>query len=104
MAMAVGSQKRTTMKGRGRRTRRLNIRATEKQERLIRLGAERRGLNVSSFVIASACSEAEQSIADQNHFTLPEAKWARFLAVLDRPARARRELVKLMSEPSILER
>ncbi len=102
--MAVRAQR---TRGRAKpetRTRRLNIRATARQEELIRLGAERRGVNVSSFIVASACTEAEQSLADQNHFTLDPQRWAQFLAALDRPARRNKQLSKLMAEPSILER
>lgn len=86
------------------RTRRLNIRATARQAELIRLGAERKGVNVSSFVVTSACTEAEQALADQSLFTLEPQPWARFLAALDRPARRNKNLANLMAEPSILER
>lgn len=86
------------------RTGRLNIRATARQAELIRLGAERKGVNVSSFVVTSACTEAEQALADQNLFTLEPQSWARFLAALDRPARRNKRLAKLMAEPGVLER
>lgn len=86
------------------RIKRLNIRTTPRQEKLIRLGAQRKGVNVSSFIVDSACAEAEHSLADQNFFALDSSRWSQFLAALDRPARRHKELARLMSEPSILER
>ena len=102
--MLAKAHKTQVAKQRDTRTKRLNIRATERQEKLIRLGAESKGLNVSSFMVASACTEAEHSLADQTHFSLPRQKWTRFLAALDRPAKSNRALAKLMLEPSVLER
>ncbi len=86
------------------RSRRLNLRATPRQEKLIERGAELRGTNVSAFVIQSACLEAEHAIADTRSFQLNEKQWAVFLAALDRPARTKPALRKLFSQPSVLER
>jgi len=91
-------------KERASRTKRLNIRATENQEKLIRRGAERKGLNVSSFILKSACLEAEHALADQNHFVLSPEKWEKFVQMLDRPARVHPRLAKLLLEPSVLEK
>ena len=47
------------------RTRRLNVRATARQERLIRTGAETIGVSVTDFILESACLQAEQTLADK---------------------------------------
>ena len=86
------------------RSSRIDLRATRDEERLIRLGAERRGENFTRFIVKSACSEAEVALADQKHFNLPADKFDEFVAALDRPAKAISALRKLFSEPSILER
>jgi uncharacterized protein (DUF1778 family) len=89
-----------------RRTRneRLNLRATKKQARLIRLGAKESRSNVSNFILESACLRAEQTLASKQHFELDPAAWAEFMAALDRPIQQKPNLRKLLSEPSVLER
>jgi len=86
------------------RRQRINFRASDAEERLIRLGAEKRGGKVTRFIIESACSAAEMVLADQKHFELSPAQFARFTQALDRPARAIPALQRLFSERSIIER
>jgi uncharacterized protein (DUF1778 family) len=85
------------------RSRRINIRASEQEEELIRRGAERRKQTVTEFVLASACAEAEETLADQQLFLLSEERWKAFVAALDRPPRSRPRLQRLLAEPSVLE-
>jgi uncharacterized protein (DUF1778 family) len=84
--------------------RRINLRATSAQESLIRAAAERRGISMTDFVLESACTRAEEAIADQVHFVLSAKQWKAFNEALERPARVRPRLRKLLTEPSILER
>jgi uncharacterized protein (DUF1778 family) len=84
------------------RTERLNVRLSDREARLIRLGAERRGVNVTNFILESACVRAEQEIADARHFELSSADWQRFSEALDRPARIKPRLKKLFSELTVL--
>lgn len=84
--------------------RRINLRATSVQESLIRAAADKRGLSMTDFVLESACTRAEETIADQVHFVLSDKQWKAFNDALERPARMRPRLRKLLSEPSILER
>jgi uncharacterized protein (DUF1778 family) len=85
------------------RSQRINFRASAREERLIRLGAEKRGEKVTRFIVESACSAAEMALADQKHFELPPAQFARFTEALDRPAKVIPALQKLFSEKSIIE-
>jgi uncharacterized protein (DUF1778 family) len=85
------------------RTKRFNLRATGRQDELIRAAARIRGANVSEFILESACSRAEQAVADQAHFVLSKDKWNEFLKALDRPARVKPELRRLFAEKTILE-
>jgi len=85
------------------RTKRFNLRATPKQERLIRVAAERQGVNVTDFIIESACERAEQALADQRHFVLDEKQWGLFMEALDAPPRVIPEIKRLFSEPPIAE-
>jgi len=58
---------------------------------------------MTDFVLESACRRAEQTIPDQVHFVLSDKQWRAFNDALERPARVRPRLRKLLTEPSILE-
>jgi uncharacterized protein (DUF1778 family) len=88
---------------RKQRTERLNFRLSGREARLIRLGAERRGVNITNFILESACVRAEQEIADARHFELSSKDWQKFSEALDRPARTNPRLKKLFSDSSVLE-
>lgn len=88
---------------RKKRTERFNVRLSDREARLIRLGAEHRGVNITNFILESACVRAEQEIADARHFELSSKDWQKFSQALDRPARAKAGLKKLFSEFTVLE-
>ena len=84
------------------RTRRLNVRATEHQERLIRTGAETRGVSVTNFILESACLQAEHALADKREFIASPRQWQAFLEALDRPAHVIPRLAQLFSNSVVL--
>jgi uncharacterized protein (DUF1778 family) len=86
----------------GGKDRRINLRAATVQESLIRAAADKRGISLTDFVLESACTRAEETIADQVHFILSEKQWKAFNDALDRPARVLPRLRKLLTEPSVL--
>ena len=88
---------------RKRRTERFNVRVSEKEARLIRLGAERRGVNITNFILESACVRAEHEIAESRHFELSSKDWQKFCEALDRPAQVKPKLKKLFAESTVLE-
>jgi uncharacterized protein (DUF1778 family) len=55
-------------------------------------------------LVRTACIEAQHALADKRHFSLPPEKWVAFLEVLDKPPVLKPELLRLFSEPSVLER
>jgi len=87
-----------------KRTERFNVRLSETEARLIRLGAESRGVNITNFILESACVRAEQAIAEVRDFRLTARDWKKFTDALDRPPQAKPRLKKLFAEPTILER
>lgn len=97
--MATAVKKRLTA-----RSQRINFRASADEERLIRLGAEKKGEKVTRFIVQSACSAAELALADQKNFELAPTQFARFKEALDRPAKVIPALHKLFSEKTVLER
>jgi uncharacterized protein (DUF1778 family) len=86
-----------------KRSNRINLRTTPQAETLIRAGAKVRGVNVSEFILESACTRAEQVIADQTTFKLTPSQWKAFTDALDRPPQPKPRLKRLLSEPSVAE-
>ena len=87
-----------TSRARTIRTRRINLRATDRQENLIRIGAETTGVSVTDFILESACLQAEHVLADKREFAASPKQWKAFVEALDRPARVKPELARLFSE------
>lgn len=85
------------------KTRRFNLRATPKQENLIRVAAKRQGLDITDFIIQSACEKAEQTLSDHAHFVLDKKQWDLFMKALDAPPRVIPQIRKLFSQPPIAE-
>ena len=83
------------------RTRRLNLRATQHQEKLIRTGAETRGVSVTDFILESACLQAEHVLADKREFVASPRQWQTFLDALDRPTQVKQRLANLFSGPGL---
>lgn len=66
--------------------------------------AKIQGMNVTEFILESACRQAEQDLADRRYFIVSPKKYNAFLKALERPAQYHPELKRLLTEPSILER
>jgi uncharacterized protein (DUF1778 family) len=82
------------------RAKRINLRASERQEKLIRTGAETKGVSLTDFILESACLQAEHVLADQREFVASAKQWQVFLQALDKPARVIPELARLFSQSS----
>lgn len=88
-----------TSRAKNNRTRRINLRATVPQERLIRTGAQSAGVSMTEFVLNSACLQAEHVLADKREFVASPKQWQAFLEALDRPTRFIPELARLFEDP-----
>jgi uncharacterized protein (DUF1778 family) len=86
------------------RDRRVQLRATAREETLIKVAAERRDVNVTDFIISAAREKAEETLADQKQFVLNGQQWKRFMEALDQPPRKKPRLRKLCSESHVAER
>ena len=86
------------------RDRRFQLRATVSEETLIKVAADRQGINVTEFIMRSACEKAEQTLADQTRFVLDEKQWEAFMTALDRPAKHKPRLRQLFTEPHVAKR
>lgn len=87
-----------------KRSERLNVRLSEREARLIRLGAEQRGLNITDYILESACTRAEHDLGEARHFEINSREWQRFGEALDRPAKSKPALRRLFSESTILDK
>jgi uncharacterized protein (DUF1778 family) len=83
---------------------RIEVRTSVKQKAVITRGANANGQSISDFILSSAQEKAEMILADQKEFVLPQDRWDKFVAALERPAIEHPRLSKLMSEASVLER
>ena len=86
-----------------KRTERFNVRLSEREARLIRLGADQRGVNITNFILESACVRAAQEIAEARHFELSAKDWQKFSEALDRPVKTKPRLKKLFGESTVLD-
>jgi uncharacterized protein (DUF1778 family) len=86
------------------RDRRFQLRATASEEELIKVAAGRQGVNVTEFIMRSACEKAEQALVDQTQFVLDEKQWKAFMAALDRPVTDKPRLRQLFREPHVAKR
>jgi uncharacterized protein (DUF1778 family) len=92
----------TTAQSKKARSRRINLRATDRQERLIRTGAETTGVSLTDFILDSACLQAEHILADKREFIAFPKQWQAFIEALDSPGRVKPELARLFSESGTL--
>lgn len=87
----------------GHRDSRLNLRASQQQQQLIRSAAAALDKSMTDFVLESATANAERVLADRRWFVLSGEDWERFEALLDAPALDTPKLKRLLSEPTIFD-
>lgn len=81
---------------RGPKAVRIGVRATPQQERIIRQAAARAHKSVTEFILDSTCTAAEQTLLEQCYFPVGSKEWNAFQAALERPARLKPELRRLL--------
>lgn len=74
----------------------INLRATQKQKRLIDRAAEVLGRTRSDFMLDTACREAETVLLDGRYFGLSPDTFERFTAMLDKPPVSNPQLWRLL--------
>lgn len=82
---------------------RVELRASPRQTSVIRQAADATGKTVSAFVLDAAYVEAQRALADRRLFRLDPDRWSRFVKALDRPARPKPRLEKLMKQRGALD-
>lgn len=79
---------------------RINLRASTRQEQLLKHAAAATDRTVTDFVLESAVVEAERVLADRRWFLISDAQWDEFQRLLEQPARDLPKLRALLADPS----
>ena len=86
------------------KTERLSLRLTPEQDAVLRRAADARGESANDFVVRNAVEAAEMELADRRVFVVDDAAWDELQHLLSRPPALPPAMVKLLSNPSVLER
>ena len=82
----------------------INLRAPAAQRALIDQAAEVQGKSRTDFMLEAAIEKAQQVLLDRTVFALDPKRFARFMKILDEPAKPNTALVKLLAKRSPWER
>ncbi|MDI9332403.1 MAG: DUF1778 domain-containing protein [Alphaproteobacteria bacterium] len=75
----------------------INLRALPQQRDLIDQAASLLGKNRSDFMLEAACDKAQSVLLDQVFFSLDDAKFREFTAMLDAPVQPNPGLERLLA-------
>ena len=82
---------------------RIEIRLASAEKERIRQAAVLSHLNISEYVLRAVRSVADETLASQTRFVLPEDQMQAFYAALDQPAQSIPRLKELLKKPSVFE-
>lgn len=85
------------------RSERIDIRVTPKVKHLLQQAALASHKHVTEFLLESGIMAAARALADRRVFMLDDSRWREFIAALDRPAKERPRLQRLLTEPGLLD-
>ena len=84
---------------RTRRTKTLGLRVSPSDKRTLQAAASVSSCSISEFVLVSALSRADETLADRRSFILSKPQWEVFLTALDAPTRSLPRMQRLLTEP-----
>lgn len=82
------------------KTQRINLRASDRQEDLLRRAAEATDHTLTDFVMDSAVDHAHRVLADRRWFTATEEQFAEFTRLLDEPLASTAKFNRLLARPT----
>ncbi len=85
------------------RSEKLDLRLTGNAKRALQAAAAACHRSVSEFVLESALTRADETLADRRSFNLNPTQWKAFLAALDAPPRPLPRLERLLKEPGFFD-
>jgi len=83
------------------RSEKLDLRLTSEHKRILAAAAAAERRSVGDYVLDSALSRAEETLADRKSFQLDAEHWQAFMQALDAPVRDMPRMRKLLNEPGI---
>ncbi len=78
---------------------RINVRASARQEQLIKAAAAASDTTVTEFVLGTAVTQAEKVLADRRYFLVDDEQWAALEDLLAQPVPATPKLSALLNAP-----
>lgn len=91
------------MSARAVRTEKLDLRLSSAAKRRLEAAASVASRSLSAFVLESALSHADHTLADRRSFVLSKAKWSAFQRALDAPTRSLPRLQRVLTEPGFFD-
>lgn len=85
------------------RSEKLDLRLSLDAKQKLYAAAAAAKLSVSDFVLDSALSRADETLADRQRFGLNAEQWSAFMSALDEPPRSHPRMKRLLNEPSIFD-
>ncbi len=82
---------------------RIDVRVSPTAKNTLQMAASQVNKTVSRFLLDAALTAAAETLEDRRSFALSRKQWDKFLKTLDRPARAKPRLARLLAERSVLE-
>jgi uncharacterized protein (DUF1778 family) len=82
------------------KSKRLEVRATERQEAILRQAAAATDRTMTDFILDTAVDQAERILAERRWFVATEEQYEEFLRLLDEPLPSTDKFDKLWSRPS----
>ena len=86
-----------------KRTEKLDLRLTPNAKKVLQAAAAASHRSVSEFVLESALTRADETLADRRLFNLNDVQWKEFLAALDAPPRPLPRLERLLKESTFFD-
>lgn len=80
---------------------RLALRVTAGQKATIEAASALLGRSVTDFAVTTAVERANEVLADQRVFHVPEDRWVELERLMDAPVEPHRGLVDLFAKPSV---
>ena len=90
----------TTARNKITKTERINLRADDRQDQVLRRAAAATSSTVSEFILSSAVQQAERVLADRRWFMVDEEQWSRFQQLLEAPLPSTTRFEALAARPS----
>ena len=85
------------------KTERIDVRVSRTAKNTLQMAAIQVNKTVSQFLLDAAMTAAAETLEDRRSFVLDRKRWDEFLKILDRPARLKPRLARLLAHRSVLE-